>query len=140
MSPRKATSEAKLRWFQFRIIHRILPTKRYLNVRKVIDSAECSFCGNEEETIEHLFWNCDIVTRFWNEFLTILKAKLCTQYELFSWYVYLSHCLFIKEYIRKDIVLKKKFVKICSFLWLQAAILKKTSNLLKVLSHVKINA
>lgn len=62
----KTTQDAKLRWFQFRLIYRLIPTNRFLHLRKLSDSALCTFCGNAEETLTHLFWECPHVRNFWN--------------------------------------------------------------------------
>ena len=42
----------KMQWFQTRINHRILPTKKYLYNMKYVPSPRCSFY-QEEETINH---------------------------------------------------------------------------------------
>ena len=47
----------KMQWFQTRINHRILPTKKYLYNMKYVPSLRCSFC-QEEETINHMLWQC----------------------------------------------------------------------------------
>ena len=47
----------KMQWFQTRINHRILPTKKYLYNMKYVPSPRCSFC-QEEETIIHMLWQC----------------------------------------------------------------------------------
>ena len=47
----------KMQWFQTRINHRILPTKKYLYNMKYVPSPRCSFC-QEEETINHMLWQC----------------------------------------------------------------------------------
>jgi exonuclease III len=82
VSGRKTTSDVKLRWLQYRIVHRIIPTNRYLHIRKVIDSAECTFCGTDEETIEHLFYECTHVASFWNNLLITIKEKCIHCYNL----------------------------------------------------------
>ena len=66
------TKECKLKWFQLRILHRILPTNRFLFVRNVKDDNSCSFCGEHEESINHLLWNCEIVQNFWNQLENLL--------------------------------------------------------------------
>ena len=48
---KNSTSNTKLKWFQYRIIHRVLTTNDYLYKRKVIDSDRCAFCKTEKETI-----------------------------------------------------------------------------------------
>ena len=56
-----------------RLLHRILPTGRYLFLRKIIDSPLCSFCKQEEETITHLFWGCTVIQSFWSNLQTLIK-------------------------------------------------------------------
>ena len=60
----KITIDTQLRWFQLRILHRILPTRRYLHICKIIDSPICLLCKNHDETLCHLFWECTIVQIF----------------------------------------------------------------------------
>lgn len=55
------TKNTKLQWLQYRINHRIIATNKFLHMIKKVDNPNCSFCNNEIETIEHLFWNCEFV-------------------------------------------------------------------------------
>ena len=32
-----------------------------------VDSPLCSFCKNKPETIDHMIWNCDIITKIWKD-------------------------------------------------------------------------
>lgn len=77
MKLHKSTSDMHLRWFQIRLLHRILPTQRYLFLMKIADSPLCTFCGSEQETILHLLWDCRFVQRFWADLLFWLNDK-CT--------------------------------------------------------------
>ena len=52
------TKDRNLPWLQLRILHRILPVKRYLNILKIKGTDKCDFCKNDAETIEHLFVDC----------------------------------------------------------------------------------
>ena len=61
------TIDTQLRWFQLRILHRILPTRRYLHICNITDSPICLFCRNHEETLCHLFWECQFVQKFWKD-------------------------------------------------------------------------
>ena len=67
---KKTTNDTSLRWFQYKIIYRILPTGRYLYLRNLSDSPQCTFCNVEEETLGHLFWDCVHVQYFWNQVQT----------------------------------------------------------------------
>ena len=75
----KTTCDTQLRWFQTRTIHRLLPTKKYLFLRKIVDSPKCTFCGIEDESLCHLFWECIHISSFWKEFERLLKEK-CGHY------------------------------------------------------------
>ena len=80
----KTTIDTQLQWFQARIIiYRILPTRRYLNICKIVDSPQCLFCINHEETLTHLFWGCNVVKTFWQDLENILRNK-CTNSARFS--------------------------------------------------------
>ena len=56
----------RLIWFAFRIIHRIIGTKTYLNKLKIY----CSICLHEPESVTHLFFYCPFVAR--NLVMTVL--------------------------------------------------------------------
>ena len=62
----KTTSDTKLKWFQFRLLFRILPTSRYLKIMKIKESDICGFCNENEETLEHLFFDCRVIKQFWH--------------------------------------------------------------------------
>ena len=68
-----STTEVKLRWFQYRIIHRIIPTQRFLYIRKIVGSPLCNFCYSVEQDIDHLFFDCRVVNNFWIELENLLK-------------------------------------------------------------------
>ena len=55
----------KLYWFQYRLLHRILATKYLLTKMNIEQNNLCTFCGEEVEKLEHLFWQCNTVNTFW---------------------------------------------------------------------------
>ena len=59
--PFTITTNTKLQWFQVRINHSILGTNWLLNKINSNTNPNCSFCSKEIETIEHIFWECNIV-------------------------------------------------------------------------------
>ena len=67
--------DTRLKWFQARILHRLIPTEKFLHACKIADSPLCVFCKGEIETIVHLFWHCDLIKTFWKDLLTLLKSK-----------------------------------------------------------------
>lgn len=74
--PFRTTTSTKIRWFQYRIIHRILVTNKDLYRYKLIDSAKCTFCDQELESILHLMTDCSIVKQLWHDLSEWIKGKL----------------------------------------------------------------
>ena len=56
--------DSELIWFAFRIIHRIIGTKVYLNKLKFSD--KYCFCLHGPESITHLFFHCPLLERIWS--------------------------------------------------------------------------
>ena len=76
-TPFVVARDAKIQYFQFRYLHRIIGTNDFLFRIKIKDSPLCSFCKVENETLEHLFWFCPNVRRFWEEICTAcLREKI----------------------------------------------------------------
>lgn len=68
-----STSDFKLRWFQLRIMHRILPTNRRLCLYGIRPSDKCDRCTDSRESITHLFWFCPVVMHFWVQLKRIIS-------------------------------------------------------------------
>ena len=61
---------------QYKILHCILATtKKLFQYNILIDSPLSSYCGMEEETIQHLFCECDLATAIWQEITGWLKTQ-----------------------------------------------------------------
>lgn len=67
--------DIKLRWFQLRIVHRILATNVMLQHMGVEVSSNCTFCNSERDSIPHIFWKCTYVQAFWENFQNALVEK-----------------------------------------------------------------
>ena len=63
----KTSADVKLKWFQLRLLYRILPTNRLLYIKNIKENSVCNFCNHDEQTIYHLFWECPNVQQFWND-------------------------------------------------------------------------
>jgi hypothetical protein len=57
-TPFEITSDSKIQWFQYRIVHKIIGTNSLLHKMKITNDPLCTFCKQYDETIEHLFWEC----------------------------------------------------------------------------------
>lgn len=71
----KLTKSIKFQNFQFRFLHRVVFTANTLYKWKLTDSPLCYYCQNQYETIEHLFFNCTVTTRFWEMFRSWFECQ-----------------------------------------------------------------
>ena len=60
---------------QYKLLYRFLGTNRLLYKMNKIASPNCSFCKMEQESIEHLFYECAIVKMFWRQ--VFAKCNQC---------------------------------------------------------------
>ena len=69
-SPFLSCMSTKLRYFQFKILHRYLAVNKLLAQIGIVDSDLCSFCKREKEDIQHFFWDCTELVSFWQNIQT----------------------------------------------------------------------
>ena len=61
----KTTNASCLRWFQYKLLYRLLPTGHFLYLRKLVDAPRCTLCNLADETILHMFWDCTKIQDYW---------------------------------------------------------------------------
>ena len=71
-----ANPDTRTRSFQFKLLHRILPTNAFLKAIRVINDDRCSICKNEKETLEHVFIYCPFTRHLWDNVESYLTQKL----------------------------------------------------------------
>ena len=64
--PYRITMDPKLRYFQYKLIRKFLPSNRLLYTWNMIDDHVCTFCKEVTEDYFHLFWDCNFVSKFWS--------------------------------------------------------------------------
>ena len=74
--PYLTTKDTYLRWLQYRILHNILPTNWYLVKIQVCESNKCLNCKNDKETIDFLFWHCDVIQLFIEQLKPLLSTYI----------------------------------------------------------------
>ena len=62
-----------LKNFQYKLLHRIIPTNKFLFLINLKETKYCTFCKTEEETIEHLFYDCNKTYTFWQQFSNCVR-------------------------------------------------------------------
>ncbi len=64
--PFKYCINNKIKETHFKILHTIYPSKSLISRFSDIDDI-CCFCNNEKETLTHLFFDCNVVNKFWSD-------------------------------------------------------------------------
>ena len=78
LTPHKVTLDIKTRMFQFKILNRIIYTNQLLNKMRLTDTSLCTFCGECEESLEHLFLHCKVTKDFWTHTINWLNKSNIT--------------------------------------------------------------
>lgn len=73
----KYIKETAMKWFQIKILHRILGTNIILNTMDISMNNLCTFCNKSKENIVHLLYDCDRVKLFWENLCLLINNK-CT--------------------------------------------------------------
>jgi len=70
---KKCTKNTNLIEFQFKFLHRHVPTNNFSFRIRLQGNEKCSFCHTSSESIIHLFWSCSQTSHFWNTLTEWLK-------------------------------------------------------------------
>ena len=65
--PHRVALDTKSREFQYKLLNRCLATNVLLSKVGIISSPLCSFCGEVDESLEHIFITCHYTKKFWAE-------------------------------------------------------------------------
>ena len=71
---RTCTLSTKIIFFQFKFLHRRLPTNSFLYKIAIKDNDLCTFLQEEIDTLLHLFWQCQVTSLFWGTFFQWLRS------------------------------------------------------------------
>ena len=69
---RNTSLDTKARMFQYKVLHNTLHVNKMLFKFGKVIPPRCSSCQLHEETLIHLFYDCLIVKRIWNQLKSIL--------------------------------------------------------------------
>ena len=119
--PYSCTRDTRLQAFQFRIIHRILPCRKWLHTLTVVDSDLCIICSDVDD-IEHFLFSCPTTKMFWDHLekwwnrLQLCNVSLTLKHIVFGIYYDLSyfaeinfiillakHYIYIRKHYRQEI-------------------------------------
>ena len=77
-----STIDTKLRNFQFKLIHNILPDNRILLKMGIIENDLCNFCNNHRDSVVHYLWYCPKAQQFWNNTIHWFQTLFDTNIEI----------------------------------------------------------
>ena len=72
--PLRSTTDVTLKTFQYKFLYRLISTNKLLYKFNLCNSNLCDFCRSNIETVDHLFWECIVVQRFWSELHSFLLS------------------------------------------------------------------
>ncbi len=103
----------------FKIMNHIYPAKYFLRVKfDVGDSNKCQLCNLEIETVEHLFFQCNLVQTFWNDAFCWIHQRLPVRLIL-SWEIVKFGLLFndkkVSYVINNLLLLLQFYIHKCTF-------------------------
>ncbi len=74
--PSKVTQDSKMRIFQYKILHRILPTNSLLHKYEIRDNPWCEHCPNVVDSLEHALHKCPRILSIWYEIANWLLPEV----------------------------------------------------------------
>uniref|UniRef100_A0A3B3BAV7 Reverse transcriptase domain-containing protein n=1 Tax=Oryzias melastigma TaxID=30732 RepID=A0A3B3BAV7_ORYME len=80
--PNKYLLNNKVKEVSFKILHRFYPTNQYMSRLKRDIDKNCSFCGQFEETLIHMFWTCKHTEKIWDRLTNLIKTKIYPHFTL----------------------------------------------------------
>eukprot|EP00916_Digyalum_oweni_P020966 GHVL01034899.1.p1 GENE.GHVL01034899.1~~GHVL01034899.1.p1 ORF type:complete len:215 (-),score=9.22 GHVL01034899.1:1440-2084(-) len=72
--PRQVTKEVRLRVLQWKICHNLYPTNILLHKMKVSQTKNCNECPHILDVMEHFFYECPRIRRFWTYIEKMLNS------------------------------------------------------------------
>ena len=127
----KVNNQANIRTSrkQFKLLHRKLPTNSFLQKIGLQDNGNCSFCGDEPDTLTHLCWTCNKTQLFWMEVVVWLKEcdvvresyslKMTTALGLkpdtSNFKLQINYCLLLARFFVWCCKVKEKGMRWCNF-------------------------
>ena len=92
--PFTSVRESKIQYFQYRFLHRALGTNSLCHRMNLIENPSCTFCGNQNETLDHLFWECGITSNF---ILDVEQRFLGRQFVFTKQDIFFGYTLLLKH-------------------------------------------
>ena len=98
--PHRVTSKTKMSEFQFKLLNKYLATNAFLYNIGAAPSPACSFCGKENESLEHILIHCNYANEFWADINTLNNKEILLGMPNCKDDLFVNHVLLIaKQYL-----------------------------------------
>ncbi len=104
----KSALDIPTRSFQFLFLHRRVPTNKFVHRIGLIDSSICTFCNGSEESLVHLFYDCEYTSRFWTQIEIFLRAMHESELTLTKFAILFGYNIFDPDPLVNYIILLGK--------------------------------
>ena len=88
--PFKCRLNARVKYFQYQVVHRTLITNKKLYQFNLLDHNTCDNC-NEIETIRHLLFECNSVKKLWRDIGKWIKDRIKSKINTDTFFILLGH-------------------------------------------------
>ena len=107
----RTVSDNNLKWFQMKLIYRILGTKTYTTKLNITVNDKCNFC-HEVETIMHMFVECPNVKDLWAEAAIYIYNKIHLHIEFSNFNILFGYMNFDQNRVPINVLLlvTKKYI------------------------------
>ena len=107
------TIDTKLRSFYFKIFHKAIALNQFLYKINRRDSPKCSLCDTGDETMIHLFCECDKVISIWQGVLDVISQKCENVYNVTNFEKLFGICS--DKFVTYLFLLVKYYIYTCKF-------------------------
>lgn len=107
----KSALDIPTRSFQYLFIHRRVPTNKFVHRIGLIESPDCTFCKENVESLVHLFYECEYVSRFWVHIEILLNAIYGQEIKLTKFVILFGYNVFDPDpFVNYIILLGKQYI------------------------------
>ncbi|XP_062574193.1 uncharacterized protein LOC134236030 [Saccostrea cucullata] len=83
----KLMYDKRLSEFNYKLLNNILCCNSFLQKCKLRENAKCEFCGNENENIKHLIFDCDNVKGVWQKLNIVMNYDVQWKHIVVGFYL-----------------------------------------------------
>ena len=79
---RETFKDTAFRASQYKMLHKLIYTKKLLHICRLVDTNQCERCTNEVEDFKHLLWDCRYSVEIWKETERQINERFRTNLEI----------------------------------------------------------